>query len=169
MKLAMEPSPVLRDGPVVYPSGRPPGPWGSFNTDEPSTEGKDRDLSLSRTSAMEEMYQGGSIGAVLDAAFMMATTQLNPILDEAITAKIDPEMFALLAREKADDLLETCVYKVVRVGVAGVPGYDFSGIAPSGVVTFLDWFMNQNSGRVFHLETALKNAYESYLEAKLNA
>lgn len=159
---------TLRGDPQALPRANPMGPGGSFNKDEPSYEDPDRDLAGARYSTVQEQfYTPEQAQQVLDAALVIALRLLPPLVNEAISLGIDPEIFAEAANAKAEDILETCVYRVLKMGLDGVPPYDFSGIVPVGVMNFLDWFMNQNNGRSYQVEVALKNSYETYLETKL--
>jgi hypothetical protein len=164
----------LREGPLAQPRHRPDGPGDSFNEEEmPGSENPDRDLSLSRgsvvASAVEQMYSPEQIREILDLASDMAMSHLNRIVAEAISYKMEPAVFAEFARTKADDILETCVHRVVSRGKANIQSFDLLTLSPLGVVTFLDSIMSQEGGRVYRLETALRDAYETYLTTKLNA
>lgn len=178
---------TLRDTPEVRPRYKPTGPGLSYNTDEPAYEKPDRDLSMSQsdpsapsspgrgvtttgsTTVVAALYTPDQVQEVLDAALDLALTQLNPLVFEAITLEIAPDVFAELAKVRANDLLETCVHRVVSRGLPGIEPYDLLTLAPLGVVTFLDSFMNMNRGRVYRLESELREAYETYLTTKMNA
>lgn len=159
--------------PEVYRRYNPPGPGGSYNVDEPPTEKPDRDLSMSQQSVtaniVDSLYNPDQVQAILDAALSLAMTQLNPIISGAISDKTSPDVFAELARVRADDVFETCVHRVVSRGLPGVEPYDLLTLAPLGVVNFLDTFMNVNRGRVYRLESELVLAYETYLTSKMDA
>ncbi len=152
---------------MARPSGKPMGPGGSFNTDEPSYEDKDRDLGGSRYSTvMDQVFAPSQVQDILDAAFNMALTHLSEIVYEGVTQDIPLEVFAETSVLKADDLLETCVYRVLRYGLHDIPQYTFQGLTPVGVSNFLDWFMESNNGRSYKLASSLREAYITYLQTK---
>lgn len=150
------------------------GPYGSFNDDEEGERGDIeepiRDLGLNDmdhppkyASVTETLFSPEQTQDILDDALDRAKMLMNPLLTKAIKLRMTQGELNVQAYEWADDLLETCVYETLMDRDID---FDLKALSPIGLVSFLDHFMTQQTGRSAELEELLKEAYSEYLSSK---
>jgi hypothetical protein len=150
------------------------GPYGSFNDDEKGElgdiENPIRDLGLNDSdhppkyaTVTDTLFTEDQTQGILDDAFERSKMLMNPLITKAIKLRLTQGQLNQLAYEWADDLLETSVYETL---IDRDIDFDIKTLSPVGLVSFLDHFMTQQTGRSAQLEELLKVAYSTYLSSK---